>query len=181
MKLAILAGAAFVASLGGSTAFVALRAPAHATSGATTHADSTAAPAAPAQAPPHGASTTPAGAAPRPAAASPAGARATAPAGAGGPAIAPAPASGVSATSAASATFAADAAPDYKGLSRILSNMKPAQAGAVIARLDDADVEGILRSLGPRPSATLLAMLPPDRAAALSRRLLVPVPGAEAK
>lgn len=64
----------------------------------------------------------------------------------------------------------------YKQVGSILNNMKPAEAARILAYLSDSQVEGLLRSMGPRPSAAMLGQLPPERAAALSKRLLVPAP-----
>lgn len=60
----------------------------------------------------------------------------------------------------------------YKQLARIFSNMKTTDAAKVLAYMSDEEVEGVLRQLGVRPAAGLLAALPKERAAALSRRLL---------
>lgn len=53
-------------------------------------------------------------------------------------------------------------------------NMKPVEAARIIGYLNDMQVEGLLRSMSPRNAASVLSQLPSDRAAALSRRLLVP-------
>ncbi len=71
-------------------------------------------------------------------------------------------------------------AADYPRLGKILVNMKPAEAAAILAYLADAQVEGVLRSLGPRQAAAMLASIPTERAAQLSRRLLV-LPAEEKK
>ena len=42
--------------------------------------------------------------------------------------------------------------------------------------MSDDEVEGILRSVGPRQAADFLTNIPKTRAAELSRRLLVPKP-----
>lgn len=62
----------------------------------------------------------------------------------------------------------------YKQVGSILMNMKPAEAAKIMGYLNDAQIEGLLRSMSPRNAATVLSQLPPERAAALSRRLLVP-------
>ncbi|MEP6571540.1 MAG: hypothetical protein ABJD11_02560 [Gemmatimonadota bacterium] len=85
--------------------------------------------------------------------------------------------------SAAAAAHSADPkarALAYKQLARIFSAMKPVEAVKVLGFLSDAEVEGILRAVGPRQAADFLVNLPKERAAALSRRLLVPVTDAEA-
>jgi flagellar motility protein MotE (MotC chaperone) len=63
-------------------------------------------------------------------------------------------------------------APSYKQLARIFANMKTTDAVKVLAYMSDEEVEGVLRQLGVRPAAGLLAALPKERAAVLSRRLL---------
>ena len=68
---------------------------------------------------------------------------------------------------------------DYGRVAKILVNMKPAEAAAILSHLGDAQVEGVLRSVGPRQAATLLAAMPTERAAQLSRRLLVIPPAQE--
>jgi hypothetical protein len=69
----------------------------------------------------------------------------------------------------------------YKQVARVLSAMKPPEAAKVIAYLTDQEVEGILRSVGPRQAADFLTNLPKERAATLSRRLLVPSPKDETR
>jgi flagellar motility protein MotE (MotC chaperone) len=54
--------------------------------------------------------------------------------------------------------------------------MKATEAVKVMAFLSDEEVEGILRAVGPRQAGDFLTNLPKDRAATLSRRLLVPKP-----
>jgi hypothetical protein len=65
-------------------------------------------------------------------------------------------------------------AESYKSVGNILMNMKPVEAAKILAYLSDAQVEGLLRSMSPRNAATILSQLPSERAAALSKRLLVP-------
>lgn len=62
----------------------------------------------------------------------------------------------------------------YKQVGSILMNMKPAEAAKIMGYLNDTQIEGLLRSMSPRNAATVLSNMPPERAAALSRRLLVP-------
>ncbi|MFN8588914.1 MAG: hypothetical protein U1E86_28185 [Burkholderiaceae bacterium] len=62
----------------------------------------------------------------------------------------------------------------YKQVGSILMNMKPAEAAKIMGYLNDTQIEGLLRSMSPRNAATVLSQMPPERAAALSRRLLVP-------
>jgi flagellar motility protein MotE (MotC chaperone) len=61
-------------------------------------------------------------------------------------------------------------------VARILINMKSAEAAKIMAYLGDDQVEGILRSMGVRQAAMILAQLPVERAAKLSRRLMAPAP-----
>lgn len=69
-----------------------------------------------------------------------------------------------------------EAPADYGRVAKILVNMKPAEAAAILEQLGDPQIEGVLRAVGPRQAATLLAALPTTRAAQLSKRLLVPTP-----
>lgn len=89
--------------------------------------------------------------------------------------VRPAPAEGVHEGLSARAPDAES----YKQVGNILMNMKPAEAAKILAYLSDAQVEGLLRSMSPRNAATVLAQLPSERAAALSKRLLVPAPREE--
>lgn len=63
-------------------------------------------------------------------------------------------------------------AESYGEVSRILAKMKTTDAAAIMAHLDDRQVEGILMQLGVRQAAALLAAIPTARAAALSRRIM---------
>lgn len=60
----------------------------------------------------------------------------------------------------------------FRQLAKIFTSMKPSDAVRIMDHLSDADVEGVLRHLQPRASAQLMAALPPERAAALGKRLL---------
>ena len=60
---------------------------------------------------------------------------------------------------------------DYKQLSRILGNMKAADAERILEHMTDEQVASILASMGVRPAATLMAAIPPARAAAIGRAL----------
>ncbi len=62
----------------------------------------------------------------------------------------------------------------YKQVARVLSAMKPVEAAKLLAFLSDEEVEGLLRAVGPRQAADFLSNMPRERAAGLSRRLLVP-------
>lgn len=61
-----------------------------------------------------------------------------------------------------------------KQVARVLSAMKPVEAAKVLAYLSDTEVEQILRAVGPRQAADFMTNLPKERAASLSRRLMVP-------
>jgi flagellar motility protein MotE (MotC chaperone) len=63
----------------------------------------------------------------------------------------------------------------------VLSAMKPPEAAQVMGLLSDDEVEGILRAVGPRQAADFLANIPRERAALLSRRLLVPKPEGQSR
>ncbi len=69
----------------------------------------------------------------------------------------------------------------YKQVARVLSAMKAVEAAKVLGFLSDAEVEGILRAVGPRQAADFMTNLPKERAAGLSRRLLVPKPKEQGK
>jgi hypothetical protein len=85
------------------------------------------------------------------------------------------PVSPVAAAHAASSEVdPAGKAQAYKSVARIFASMKPTEAAQVLALLNDSEVEGILRAVGPKQAADFLINLPKERAAALSRRLLVP-------
>ncbi len=184
MRLVIFGVIAFVLGLGGSTGARVFTAPAHShladsLAVAKAHADSTKA---------HGGETAvalPSGAGHVPVPVTPLPDTATAheapvaaePAAEGGhaPVVTTVPPKPV----AAAATKPEHAEPDaerYKQVGSILLNMKPAEAAKVIAYLNDDQVEGLLRSMSPRQAAGVLGQLPPERAAALSRRLLIPAP-----
>lgn len=75
-----------------------------------------------------------------------------------------------------SAVDPAEKADAYKQVARVLSAMKATEAVKVMAFLSDEEVEGILRAVGPRQAGDFLTNLPKERAATLSRRLLVPKP-----
>lgn len=64
----------------------------------------------------------------------------------------------------------------YKQVGNILLNMKPVEAARVIAYLTDTQVHGLLEAMGPRQAAQILSQLPAERAATLSKRLLIAPP-----
>lgn len=196
MKLVIFGVAAFVIGLGGTTGGLVLTAPKLPPGAdsliAAAHADTTN----------HGEAGGHAAAA-APAAEHPAAAAEAAPHGEGAPAdpaaghdaaaaATEAPAHGVEAATTSSAPvvepvhampsmapLSRSNEPDpetYKQVGSILLNMKPAEAAKIMGYLNDTQIEGLLRSMSPRNAATVLSQMPPERAAALSRRLLVPAP-----
>ena len=73
----------------------------------------------------------------------------------------------------------ADAAIRAKSVAKILAQMKPKEAVTIMAKLTDDEVDRILRQLNAKQVAALLAVLPGERAASMSRRLLEPKTGRE--
>jgi hypothetical protein len=69
----------------------------------------------------------------------------------------------------------------YQQLGRIFGKMQTADAVKIMAYLGDEDVSRVLGTLNVRQAAALLAALPSERAARLSRRMIdhVPVPAAQ--
>lgn len=61
---------------------------------------------------------------------------------------------------------------NHARLGRIFAAMRPPEAAAVLAQLDDAEISGILMTIPARNAAPILAELDPERAASLSRRVL---------
>jgi hypothetical protein len=61
---------------------------------------------------------------------------------------------------------------NYSRLARIFAAMKPAEAAPVLAQLEDAQLEGVLLAMQGRNAAPILAEMDPERAAAISRRVL---------
>jgi MgtE intracellular N domain len=66
--------------------------------------------------------------------------------------------------------------PNVKTVAKIMVAMKPKDAVSIMARLSDKEVEQILRQMNAKQVAALLAVLPQERAAELSRRLLLDSP-----
>lgn len=60
----------------------------------------------------------------------------------------------------------------YRQLARIYSAMKPTEAAEVLSHIGDEDVVGILTKFGTRQAAQILGAMPRERAAGLSQRLL---------
>jgi hypothetical protein len=88
--------------------------------------------------------------------------------------VPPALVNAAAAPAAAARTPLAPGAESFKQVGSILLNMKPAEAARIVAYLNDDQVEGLLRSMSTRQAAVVFAQLPPERAAALSKRLLIP-------
>lgn len=61
---------------------------------------------------------------------------------------------------------------NFQRLARIFAAMKPDEAAPVLAQLEDAQLEGILLAMQGRNAAPILAEMDPQRAAAVSRRVL---------
>lgn len=64
-------------------------------------------------------------------------------------------------------------------LAKIFSTMEAKDAAAVLSKLEDDEVRAILAHMSTRKAAEVLGAFPPDRAAALSRSLLVARSGRE--
>ena len=179
MRLVLFGAIAFVLGMAGGTGFVAMRPPAKGAAGADSlqaanadsadvARDSIAAHAAKPEAKPAAAPVELAGVAP--AALAMTHAAVAAPAG--------------------PATSSRQAAPDpaildggaladsCRAVSKILSTMKPADAAKIMNHLSDDQVEGILRASGVRQAGVLMAQLPPERAATMSRRFITRPQGA---
>jgi hypothetical protein len=86
----------------------------------------------------------------------------------------PATAAPAHAEPVAAAPKPAAPAPDYPRLAKIFAAMPAAQSVELLGHMNDGDVEGIIRSLGVRQQAAIMAALPKERAAEMSKRLLVP-------
>jgi hypothetical protein len=55
-------------------------------------------------------------------------------------------------------------------LAKVFTAMEPKQAAKVLQHMEDADVQVILGYVGPKQAASIMAELPPERVAALSKR-----------
>ena len=167
MKLVLMAAGAFVIGLGGSTAAVVMTAPvkiapaaaATATHGAAPAGDTTATHAAGAA---H--SATPA-TPPQPPGESTIARNSL---GQDPHALAP-----LEAPAATARAASMESAAGYRQVARVLSSMKPADAAKIAAFPTDDQVEGILGQLGVRQAASLLTQLPTERAALLSKRIMI--------
>jgi flagellar motility protein MotE (MotC chaperone) len=54
-------------------------------------------------------------------------------------------------------------------LSKVFTAMEPKQAAKVLEHMTDGDIHIILGYVGPRQAASIMAELPPERVAALSK------------
>ena len=61
-----------------------------------------------------------------------------------------------------------------RAVGKVVAAMKPKDAIGILEKMTDDEVERIVRQLNAKQMANLLAAMPPDRAAALGRRLLQP-------
>ncbi len=57
-------------------------------------------------------------------------------------------------------------------MARIFTAMKPKDAAAVLERMTDAEVQGVMLQMGDRAAAGILSVFDPERAAALSQIVL---------
>ena len=83
----------------------------------------------------------------------------------GAPAVAPAP--GIPASDTAG----------ERRLSKVFTSMEPKQAAKVLDHMSDNDVHVILGYVGPRQAAAIMAELPPQRVAKLSKLAMTPGSG----
>lgn len=176
LKAILMAVGAFVLGLGGSTAVVVMRTPVKTSPAASSPAQHPAPTPASQAAPDSVAPTGPGHTAPTPPAPPVTSTAAVDPASAASLASRPAPAE----STATAVSAALGSAAGYRQVARMLSNMKPADAGKIVAYLNDDQLEGILGQLGVRQAASLMAQLPTERAAAMSRRIIKHT-GTEAK
>lgn len=59
-------------------------------------------------------------------------------------------------------------------LAKVFTAMEPKQAAKVLQHMQDADVQIILGYVGPRQAASIMAELPPERVATLSKMAMQP-------
>jgi hypothetical protein len=82
------------------------------------------------------------------------------------------------ATKPAPATAAAPVVADTvvevaeRRIAKVFTAMEPKQAAKVLEHMADSDVQIILGYVGPRQAASIMAELPPERVAALSKRAM---------
>lgn len=58
-------------------------------------------------------------------------------------------------------------------VAKVYENMEPEQAVRILERMDDREVIALLRRMKQRQVASILALMPPDRAARLSKTLMI--------
>ncbi|GBC95406.1 hypothetical protein HRbin16_01195 [bacterium HR16] len=58
-------------------------------------------------------------------------------------------------------------------VAKVYENMEPEEAVHIFAKMDDREVVPLLRRMKQRQVAQILALMPPDRAARLSRTLMI--------
>ena len=66
-----------------------------------------------------------------------------------------------------------DASRQVGWLAKVYENMEPEEAVRILERMSDREVIPLLRRMKQRQVAQILALLPPDRAARLSKTLMV--------
>jgi MgtE-like protein len=84
----------------------------------------------------------------------------------------PAQKSSAPAAPAAPATTDSVVEASERRLSKVFTAMEPKQAAKVLQHMEDADVQIILGYVGPRQAASIMAELPPERVATLSKRAM---------
>jgi len=97
------------------------------------------------------------------------------------PTVVPSKASKAAAHGEKPTTAAAPAAPtgpdsvveaSERRLAKVFTAMEAKQAAKVLQHMEDADVQVILGYVGPRQAASIMAELPPERVATLSKRAM---------
>ena len=63
---------------------------------------------------------------------------------------------------------------DVQRMAKIFDRLPAQDAVALVARMSDAELEGVLRTMDVAKAGDLIAALPTERGAALSKRLLTP-------
>lgn len=63
---------------------------------------------------------------------------------------------------------------DVQRMAKIFDRLPAQDAVALVARMSDAELEGVLRAMDVAKAGDLIAALPKERGAALSKRLLTP-------
>lgn len=77
-------------------------------------------------------------------------------------------------TSAAAPSSSTDTASRQIGwVAKVYEEMEPEEAVRIFAKMDDREVVPLLRRMKQRHVAQILALMPPDRAARLSRTLMI--------